>query len=840
MLLINKINADVILFNINDYIKCLRKNIDNVNIKKIFVFMELSTDNLPCSDKVSYFIKKGYTDEQTLNYSRKLFKGKIIIANPFLTFSFDLFKIEFDNNGIIGKDYLIFNENQNYYDINSFKRYNLQTDILKIKNDNIVIKSTVEKFNNKLNNVSTKIDNINRKLDVIITSINYNKYLSVTLPNNKKYFKNITVSTSADDIECIEICKSNNIKYVITDNVSLFNINKSMCINTALKSLDNPDFVLLLDADIIITKTINLDNLDNHTIYTSDRIIYEEIDDYFKGKNKSSYEKDKGLGFFQLFKYTNSEYPESNYGRLSDGIWSDIKFRNGFKYKKNINAGVIHLGKPYQKWQKNNISKKDNKSPLVSIIITNYNNEKYLYKCISSAINQSYKNIEIIIIDDKSTDSSLDIIRSFLYDSRVNVYKNSVNMGTYWSKNSMLSKINGDFVTMLDSDDYDDNLKIEKQVNEFLTNESLNIVTVNYQKDDKVIFGWPSMMFRKKVFNDVGFYDSVRFGADSEFYDRCVKFYGKNTIKHIGEVLQYGFVHEGSLTYINKENSKIRKDYIKNYTEWHNNANNLFMEFPLIDRKFKVSKKMLINNNLNLYDIDKEFSTHDVLPIIMCTWKRIDGFNKVLNQLKNQLFKQYKLFIWNNNTELINEFVNILDKSGLDYEIINSDENIGGFGRFYYAAKIRRRPGLLNHCVFIDDDQKFKNDTLTTFYNEIENKTIKSQFGWKFKGLDYYVDRDYVNPGMEIHYCGTGGMLADMSVFEDDELFNCPREYWFVEDLWLSYYSTKLRGYKCYKSKVIMENGDDIYSLYKIVKDIKTPMLRYLVNDLGWNILDEL
>jgi hypothetical protein len=59
--------ADVILFNINDYIKCLRKNIDNVNIKKIFVFMELSTDNLPCSDKVSYFIKKGYTDEQTLN-----------------------------------------------------------------------------------------------------------------------------------------------------------------------------------------------------------------------------------------------------------------------------------------------------------------------------------------------------------------------------------------------------------------------------------------------------------------------------------------------------------------------------------------------------------------------------------------------------------------------------------------------------------------------------------------------------------------------------------------------------------------------------------------------------
>jgi hypothetical protein len=172
-----------------------------------------------------------------------------------------------------------------------------------------------------------------------------------------------------------------------------------------------------------------------------------------------------------------------------------------------------------------------------------------------------------------------------------------------------------------------------------------------------------------------------------------------------------------------------------------------------------------------------------------------------------------------------------------EYEIFHSVDNIGGFGRFYYAGQIRRKPGLMDYCVFIDDDQTFGNELLDVFYNEREYNTIKSQWGWKFSGLNYYSDRIPVSVGEDIHYAGTGGMIADMKVFEDEELFLCRKEYWYVEDLWLSYFANKKHGYRLVKSGVLMKNGDDEHSLYKVVKDVKTPMLNYLINDERWDIL---
>lgn len=479
---------------------------------------------------------------------------------------------------------------------------------------------------------------------------------------------------------------------------------------------------------------------------------------------------------------------------------------------------------------------KPNDKRLVSVIIVNYNCESLLERAIDSIINQTHKNIELIVLDNASTDDSSLIFEKYRNIKNINIFLNTKNLGPYWAKNSIIDKINGDYVTMLDSDDMDIPEKIEKQLSCF--DDKTMMVSCSYQRENESpSFGYPSMMWRKEVFEKIGYYDSTRFGADSEFFDRFIKVYGSESHFHIGDVLQMGPRRMEGLTMLFPEKSKIRKQYISNYQKWHNTKKDLYIDFPLVKRGFNIPKEMVINEDIPYFEIKKIENENDILPVIMCVWKRVDGFKKVVDQLNLQTFKKFKLFIWNNNVEMKNEFEDVLKFAKFKYEIFHSVDNIGGFGRFYYAGQIRRKPGFMDYCVFIDDDQTFGNELLDVFYNEREYNTIKSQWGWKFSGLNYYSDRIPVSVGEDIHYAGTGGMIADMKVFEDEELFLCRKEYWYVEDLWLSYFANKKHGYRLVKSGVLMKNGDDEHSLYKIVKEVKTPMLNYLINDERWDIL---
>ena len=91
------------------------------------------------------------------------------------------------------------------------------------------------------------------------------------------------------------------------------------------------------------------------------------------------------------------------------------------------------------------------RKPLISIILTSYNCEKYIECAILSIINQTYKNWELIIVEDNSSDGSLKIIESWVkIDKRVILIKNKMNYGTYYSLNEGLKKSNGSFITKLE------------------------------------------------------------------------------------------------------------------------------------------------------------------------------------------------------------------------------------------------------------------------------------------------------------------------------------------------------------------------------------------------------
>ena len=99
----------------------------------------------------------------------------------------------------------------------------------------------------------------------------------------------------------------------------------------------------------------------------------------------------------------------------------------------------------------------------VSVIIPLYNEEKYITACVESVINQTYKNLEIIIVDDKSTDNSLKIVKN-IKDKRIKIISLKKNAGVANARNKGVEAATGDYICFLDSDDFWDKTKIEKQI----------------------------------------------------------------------------------------------------------------------------------------------------------------------------------------------------------------------------------------------------------------------------------------------------------------------------------------------------------------------------------------
>lgn len=89
----------------------------------------------------------------------------------------------------------------------------------------------------------------------------------------------------------------------------------------------------------------------------------------------------------------------------------------------------------------------------ISIIVPIYNTDKYLAECIESIINQTYKNLEIILINDGSSDKSLEICNYFKEKDRRIVVINQVNMGVAYSRNIGIKNATGDYIAFVDSDD---------------------------------------------------------------------------------------------------------------------------------------------------------------------------------------------------------------------------------------------------------------------------------------------------------------------------------------------------------------------------------------------------
>ncbi len=118
-----------------------------------------------------------------------------------------------------------------------------------------------------------------------------------------------------------------------------------------------------------------------------------------------------------------------------------------------------------------------------SILVPVYNGEKYLKECIDSILNQTYKNFELIIVDDGSTDNSGVICDEYAEkDSRISVIHQE-NKGRYAARISCLNNVKGEYVFFVDADDYIASDCLEK-INEQIENSSVDVVFFDYMKEN--------------------------------------------------------------------------------------------------------------------------------------------------------------------------------------------------------------------------------------------------------------------------------------------------------------------------------------------------------------------
>lgn len=232
----------------------------------------------------------------------------------------------------------------------------------------------------------------------------------------------------------------------------------------------------------------------------------------------------------------------------------------------------------------------------VSVIICVYNGEKYIKECIKSIEQQTYKNMEIILIDDGSTDNTNEIVKECSHIR----YIYQKNMGLAGARNTALKYVTGEYITMLDVDDLYMADKISKQVEYLEKNKEIDIVYNDVELIDQdgkfikilksdygqlehsyflanlffrqIIHCTASMMFRKKCFSKLRYAEDIK---QSEDYYITIQLAKEFKFGYLAEVLYKYRRHNANLTNnrsIQQENEikiirDIGKNEIKSYIE---------------------------------------------------------------------------------------------------------------------------------------------------------------------------------------------------------------------------------------------------------------------------------
>lgn len=235
--------------------------------------------------------------------------------------------------------------------------------------------------------------------------------------------------------------------------------------------------------------------------------------------------------------------------------------------------------------------------PLVTITISSWRPDASLISAVGSIVNQTWRNLEILLVDDGSPAEYDEILARAvdLDPGRIRLLRQERNGGTYVARNRALAEATGAYFTVHDSDDWAHPSRIERQVAMLRADEAL---VANYctglRADDDLLVSLPgvpafrtnesSLLFRREpVMAAIGYYDPSRKGADTEFSTRLRLHFGEQRIAVLPDILTFIRLSKGSLSRAELRpgwRHPARAMYRRSFEAWHGRNSNITIRTP--------------------------------------------------------------------------------------------------------------------------------------------------------------------------------------------------------------------------------------------------------------------
>jgi glycosyltransferase involved in cell wall biosynthesis len=279
--------------------------------------------------------------------------------------------------------------------------------------------------------------------------------------------------------------------------------------------------------------------------------------------------------------------------------------------------------------------------PLVSIIVPVFNVEEYLDDCINSILNQTYKNIEVILVDDGSTDNSgkiCDLLGQ--KNNKVKVFHNN-NNGVSYTRNYAIRMTTGKYILPVDGDDIIADTYVEKAVNILEKNDSIGIVYCRANFFGKINGEWelPDYSIGKMLLNNIIFVTSIFRKEDWE------------TVGGFNEKMKYGIEDYDFWLSIIELNRKVyRIPEILFYYRITNNSRSTKFDSDI--NKKEEMYNMIYKNHKNLYIKNFDIVIEEFMKERLLHEEKINKIKSLFpfyfivrnnNKLKNILKKLFKL-----------------------------------------------------------------------------------------------------------------------------------------------------------------------------------------------------
>jgi glycosyltransferase involved in cell wall biosynthesis len=261
-------------------------------------------------------------------------------------------------------------------------------------------------------------------------------------------------------------------------------------------------------------------------------------------------------------------------------------------------------------------------NPMISIVMSVYNNEKYLKESIESILQQSYSDFEFIITNDASFDKSFEILQQYaLKDERIILINNLANIGLTKSLNNMLEKATGKYIARMDGDDIAVVDRLEKQVNVMEVHPEVDLVFSDTflidQDGEKICKSWrpnsseqilkylslnnfiphPTVMIKTSVLKSYKYNENFKTGQDADLWERL--HYNKIRFYYIKDVLLFYRLNPDSVR------NKIKNQYYNLASQAINNnyKKGVFKYFDKLtfSEKIVVLSKLLVPFKLKFY-----------------------------------------------------------------------------------------------------------------------------------------------------------------------------------------------------------------------------------------------